>query len=266
MDGLLEKSRVAISLMPESLIVRAARDERVQLDKCAPAREGGDAVFAEVEIARRVLERAFDRWRTLIPLWRRLTFTMQHQEQTQWCWSATSVSVAAYYDPQTTWTQCEMVNAEKGQTTCCQDGSSSACNQPNVLNAPLDRADVLDHMQNGSVGYAVIEQEIDAGRPLAWRIGWNGGGGHFAVIEGYRTDGEEWVAVDDPWYGASDVAVTTLTGGMYQGSGSWTHTYFTRPPPFPFFDLALEEVRIPWPIWERVLAMQTAAVSEGERQ
>ncbi len=28
-----------------------------------------------------------------------LAFTMQHQDQTQWCWAATAVSVNLYYHP-----------------------------------------------------------------------------------------------------------------------------------------------------------------------
>ena len=120
------------------------------------------------------------------PGWVRLNFTMQDQSQTLWCWAATTVSVAAFYDPHSDWTQCAMVNAVKELTTCCEDGSSSACDEANVLDAPLSRADVLDHKHRGSVGYDVIRQETDAGRPLAFRVRWSGGGGHFAVIEGYR--------------------------------------------------------------------------------
>jgi hypothetical protein len=168
----------------------------------------------------------------LDPRWVRLNFTMQDQRQRLWCWAATTVSVAAFYDPRSEWTQCELVNAVKGLTTCCEDGTTSECDDVNVLDAPLSRAGVLDHKHRGSVGYDVIRQETDAGRPLAFRIRWSGGGGHFAVIEGYRVSGDEFVAVDDPdpGYDAIDIAVSTLTGGKYLGTGSWTHTYFTRSP------------------------------------
>jgi hypothetical protein len=162
--------------------------------------------------------------------WSRLDFTMQCQKQTQWCWAATSVSVAAHYDPHSRWSQCDMVNAEKGLDLCCREGASNACNKPNVLDSPLRRADVLDHKEPAPASFDAIRREIDAGRPLAWRIRWDGGGGHFAVIEGYQRDGEPWVAVEDPHWGSSDVPVSMLTGGSYQGTGRWTHTYFTRAP------------------------------------
>ena len=226
MSGLLRESRVPVSLLPGRLIVEAARDEGVRLEE--PGLMPSD-VLEEPGLAERVLGRAVERWRDIAPSWMRLNFTMQRQLQTQWCWAATSVSVSEYYDPDTHWSQCTMVNAEKELTTCCRDGSSEDCDTPNVLDAPLSRADVLDHKQTGSVGYDIIRREIDAGRPLAWRIRWSGGGGHFAVIEGYQSFGDEWVAIDDPLYGASDLPVSTLTGGSYQGTGSWSHTYFTRP-------------------------------------
>ena len=160
--------------------------------------------------------------------WRRLSFTMQHQQQTQWCWAAVSTSVSVYYDASSTWTQCTVVNAELGQTTCCSSGSSAACNQPWYLDLALMRTGNLTVVSNGTTAFASIRTEIDAGRPLGVRIGWSGGGGHFVVIEGYKPDpGSERVAVEDPWYGASDLALTAFTSS-YQGTGSWTHSYTTQ--------------------------------------
>ena len=210
MSGLLEESRIPLRLVPERPIVEA---------------------LEETETARRVLEDAIRGWRERAPSWVRLDFAMQHQKQTEWCWAATSVSVSAYYDPRTSWTQCSMANAEKGLTTCCDDGSGDACNAPNRLDLPLARAGVLDHKQTGPLDYDDVRREIDAGRPLACRIGWSCGGGHFAVIDGYRSSGGEWVSIDDPWYSACDVEVSTLVEGTYQGRGTWTHTYFTRSRP-----------------------------------
>jgi hypothetical protein len=161
--------------------------------------------------------------------WNRLNFAMQAQQQTQWCWAAVSVSIAAYYDPGTSWTQCQMAGAELNQATCCENGSSSECNQPWYLDKALERAGALASMNAPpSSGVGEEPDEIQAGRPVCVRIGWSGGGGHFVVIEGYRYDLEQ-VAIDDPWHGASDVPVNTFRTA-YQGSGSWTHTYRTKTP------------------------------------
>jgi hypothetical protein len=165
----------------------------------------------------------------LLKLWRRLVFTMQAQLQTQWCWAASSVSVSLFYDNASTWTQCSVVNAELGQTTCCQNGSTSQCNQPWYLDRALTRTGNLTSWSGGTATIAQIRSQIRSGRPLGARIGWSGGGGHFVMIAGYRAcDPDEYIDVRDPIYGSSDIALATFTTG-YQGTGSWTHTYYTEP-------------------------------------
>lgn len=165
-----------------------------------------------------------DNW-FVVPPSIRLNFTMEMQPQTNWCWAATSRSVAAYYDPATPWTQCEIANQEKGQTTCCVNGSSAACNSANVLDSPLTRVGHLDHVDGRSGTFAEMWGQMRLGRPVAVRTAWSGGGAHFLCIIGCLAGG--FYAVDDPIFGKSDVAESTF-GSAYQGSGSWTHTYYTR--------------------------------------
>ena len=48
------------------------------------------------------------------------------------------------------------------------------------------------------------------------------------VIYGYsRIFGMEYFDIDDPIYGKSHLAVSDFASN-YQGSGTWTHTYFTK--------------------------------------
>jgi len=164
-----------------------------------------------------------------LKLWRRLAFTMQAQLQTQWCWAANSVSVSLFYDSASGWTQCAVVNAELGQSTCCQNGSTSQCNQPWYLDLALTRTGNLASWSGGTATIAQVRAEIRRGRPLGARIGWSGGGGHFVMIAGYRScDPDQYIDVRDPIYGSSDIPLATFTSS-YQGTGSWTHTYYTEP-------------------------------------
>jgi papain like cysteine protease AvrRpt2 len=157
-----------------------------------------------------------------------LSFTMQHQQQSNWCWAATSTSVAHYYNASSTWAQCEVANSQTGRTDCCGAGAATACNLAEPLDNPLAIVGHLDHAIFGTSTFAAVRGQIDVGRPLCLRVAWSGGGAHFLAAIGYNGQGTEMVFVDDPIYGPSDVSYNALLTS-YQGSGSWTHSYFTAP-------------------------------------
>jgi Papain-like cysteine protease AvrRpt2 len=182
----------------------------------APAREAAPAVAAH---RRRPVE---------IPLgWVRLEFDMQHQEQDQWCWAAVSTSIAVYFDDRADWKQCTVVNAELCLDSCCSDGGSDACNTWWYLDRALRRTGNFERVEDGApADLQGVFEELDARRPVGLRIAWQGGGGHFIALEGYRGDGNS-VAVEDPWYGTSDVDVPTLRTA-YHGTGTWTHVFYTH--------------------------------------
>jgi len=160
------------------------------------------------------------------PVWKTLPFAMQPQQQTEWCWAAVSVSVSFYYSSASTWTQCSLANDELGQTTCCLNGSTVACNQPWYLDRALTRTSHLKAFAPGSILVAKVKAEIDADRPLGVRIGWSNGGGHFVVIDGYSNS--DLLDIQDPFWGSSTIDYTLFLSS-YQGSGSWTHSYWTQP-------------------------------------
>ena len=157
-----------------------------------------------------------------------LYFSMQHQQQSNWCWAATATSVGLFYEPASGWTQCTVANDELGRTDCCGSGASGACNVYGFLNQALTVVGRLDHYGSGVASVAQIETEVTFARPLGIRVAWSGGGAHFLCIMGqYNVGGVDYVTVDDPIYGRSNVPYTTLQTA-YQGTGSWTHTYYTK--------------------------------------
>lgn len=150
-------------------------------------------------------------------------FPMETQQQSQWCWAAVSVSTASYYgDP--AWSQCALVNAELGETGCCANGASSACNQPWSLQAALTRVGHLSSFSLGRLGERDTEAQIAAGRPVAVRIDWGDGTGHFVVVSGMEPD--DIVTVEDPLNGTFSGPYSSFAAA-YLGSGSWSHTYLT---------------------------------------
>jgi Papain-like cysteine protease AvrRpt2 len=156
-----------------------------------------------------------------------LELSMQSQQQTEWCWSATSVSVSHFYDSGSTWTQCLLVNNALGQTTCCNNGGTSQCNQPWYIDRALQI--VKNFVSSGSaVTPTDVDSQVNNGRPLEVGIAWSGGGGHAVVIDGYQGTGTgELLSIRDPAYGDSWVSYSTFKSS-YQGSGSWDQTCYTQ--------------------------------------
>ena len=152
-------------------------------------------------------------------------FPMQKQLESNWCWAATSTSVDHWYNPSSTVTQCQVVNAQLSRNDCCNNPGSSNCNVYGYLDKALSYLGRLDHMDSSSESYATIVGQVVTMHPLGIRVAWSGGGAHFIAATGHEQG--DMVVIDDPIYGTSVVYYTTLFGS-YQGSGNWTHSYFTK--------------------------------------
>ena len=164
--------------------------------------------------------------------------TVEHQQQTQWCWAAVSNSVSHFDDAGSTWTQCAIVNAELGQTTCCTNGSSAACNQPWYLDRALTRVGCLLSWASGTLSFATVKSLINSTRPPCARQGWSGGGGHFMAIVCYFEGllgllAEPAAPQSDCAFPTRGTAISVVDYDVfvsgYQGTGSWTHSYRTQP-------------------------------------
>ena len=156
----------------------------------------------------------------------KLRFVMQRQTQGNWCWAATSVSIANYYGT-TGWTQCSMANAELGRSDCCGGGASGPCNVYGTLNTSINRTGHFVSMSGGTATYAQVEAQMLANRPLGIRVAWSGGGAHFICATGTEDDGSVWVS--DCGSGITSLVAYDTLRTAYNGSGSWTHTYYTKP-------------------------------------
>jgi polyglycine hydrolase-like protein/papain like cysteine protease AvrRpt2 len=146
--------------------------------------------------------------------------------QSDWCWAAATVSVARYYDANSAWTQGQMVHAQAGRTGCSQLGNSKACNQTGVLDDALSRCGHLSAVVAEKASIQTLISQLSINDPVGIRIGWRGGGGHFILACGAELPGI--VLIDDPIHGRSAVNYDSLAND-YRGSGSWTHSYYTKP-------------------------------------
>jgi hypothetical protein len=190
-----------------------------------------------------------------------LSFNMEAQTQTNWCWAATSKSVSHFYSFLSPWTQCKIASSELN-TTCCTSPVPGACNVPWYLDKALTRTQNFVSIQAGTVSWSTIKSELEKGLVVGARIGWNGGGGHFMAIHGVTRIGvTEYLHIDDPIYGKSFLTYNQFATN-YQGSGSWTHTYFTKKKLYIMWlkDLLIDPVLLkPIPEVRPVLQVKDAA-------
>jgi hypothetical protein len=157
-----------------------------------------------------------------------IAFKEQIQQQTEWCWAASTVSVTQFYDPATAWTQCQLVNQQFNSSACCVDGSSDACNQPWYADRALTATGHLAGSA-GSLSISDLAGQIVASHPVSIAIYWNGGGGHNPVITGIDQDvaGGSTIDVQDPIFGPSTQDFNTFPS-TYHGGASWGDSFLTK--------------------------------------
>jgi len=163
-----------------------------------------------------------------------LNFSMDAQEQTNWCWAAVSRSVAHFFTTSPFWTQCEIatkaLKLEIGGIACCTKPVTSKCNIPWYLGRALDTVGAFKNRLDKAAPLSTLKSEIDKDRPLCVRVAWNTGGGHFLVILGWKSKNNvTYFEIDDPIHGRQTIKQSKFTNN-YKGSGSWSHSYFVKNP------------------------------------
>ena len=157
-----------------------------------------------------------------------MPFPMEDQIMDFWCWAAVSAAAEKYFDPQTKKTQCSIASYVKGIDCCLQ---AAMCDEADSLELALNKIGRLrEPVVDGPIPFNLIRKEIRDGLPVAARIGWLGGGGHFVVITGYRIypSREAVLKIADP-LGTGGLWLYNDFTNAYQLTGEWTHTYFLRP-------------------------------------
>ena len=157
-----------------------------------------------------------------------LDFEPLAQTYGNWCWAACSTAIARFYNANTTWTQCLVANDQKGVSNCCTSaGANSPCNTYGSLSDALKTVNHYSSHNGGITSFADVEAQMLAGRPLGIRVAWSGGGAHFISATGTEDDECVWIA--DSGGGTMSMVDYDTLKTAYNGSGSWTHSYFTKP-------------------------------------
>ncbi len=163
--------------------------------------------------------------------WQPLTVPLEPQQETDWCWFATSKMIMDYLGNwgSSTPSQCEIANFMEGTNTCCPsdwgtpDGTN--CNNDgrvwSVLNSygySFAEGGVFSWTwalwwDEPDVSVPTFQQLRDVitswEQPWEFEVNWNSGGYHYMLLIDAEVDqsGEGWVVVNDP-YGSSSANAT----------------------------------------------------------
>ena len=187
---------------------------------------------------------------------------MQYQESNEWCWIANATSVSHFYDPASTWTQCQVMTVV-GHNVNQFPANTSACPSAQVLAAhpelapilanpysqaaefvldnaaygidrmylksggvsdPLKVTGNLGSIHPGNLSLSQIASEINAGRPVLADITWFSGGSHVVAIAGVLGDG---LLILDPVNGQSVVQFGAFPA-TYFGGAKLDNFIFTK--------------------------------------
>jgi len=165
-----------------------------------------------------------------------MRFDLQTQRQSNWCWAAVTSSLLRFFNPDNAMTQCEVVKecfsqAEfEMEADCCRNPANKDCNRVFKLVDALDFMELLSIRCNYALSLNEIREQIQEGAPVALRIEWKRGGGHFVVITAVgpqdpKGDGQTWLRVADPKSQAASYITYNALKTRYKGNGKWTHTY-----------------------------------------
>lgn len=165
---------------------------------------------------------------------RQLALPLELQVRSNWCWSAVTCAIAAYYGD-TSWRQDRLawrILAIDGVQPDCDPPPAlledDLYNQQAALERTLRYVNCLAGWSCGRPPFRRLMRELDEGRPLALAIRWHSGQQHYLLVDGYcRT--QRTLSVADPQTGRSTAAFDDFPL-HYRHGGEWMETYWTHHP------------------------------------
>jgi hypothetical protein len=143
------------------------------------------------------------------------------QEQSQWCWAASSEMVLLYL-LQVDTSQCKLANETKiaAQDCCPKNPNCDLAVYPDVL---FRNRKVSFRSFGDALPLSRLENEIAQNRPVAFSWNYNRGGAHMMVAIGYKTEGgDTLVDALDP-LPENKGRHKVLTYDEYVSSETYTH-------------------------------------------
>jgi hypothetical protein len=159
-----------------------------------------------------------------------LDVPQKDQEESQWCWAATSQAVLEYYD--TIKTQSEIAEyGTNGENIWNWLYGSSSDPVRRGVNLILNHfGNISSETYGTSLTLNNVEDEIGNKRPIPFRWLWDGGGGHILLIHGII---DSLVYLMDPFYSPT---INSYNWVLEGSSHTWTHSLKLLTTPSSVYD------------------------------
>ncbi|MEV6525342.1 papain-like cysteine protease family protein [Longispora sp. NPDC051575] len=153
---------------------------------------------------------------------KRLNITMQAQQYSNWCWSASGNTVAAFYGYNYSQNQFCNLAFNRSMNSSCPNNQATLGNDQTAFSKIGIRP---GRYVTGYLNYSTVQTEINANRPIMTRIEWQSGGGHMMDIYGYDT-ASSWVYWGNPWGSSTRYNWGTHSYYVNNNSFFWTHSLY----------------------------------------
>jgi len=151
-----------------------------------------------------------------------LSISQLVQEQNQWCWAASGLTIARFLGYGSNVSQNTFCDYSRGYPA-----GSQCPNQPGELTY-VQRGYQALGLRPGTVtsalSFASVQSEIGARRPIETGIYWTAGGGHAQVIYGYDTSG--LVYYGDPWPSSQRYSAMAHSSYVRNGQFQWAQSLY----------------------------------------
>lgn len=160
------------------------------------------------------------------------SFSIEKQEQENWCWASVAKAVRDWFGNSDPLSQCEIASLFLDQDCCGDMAKTEVCDRQIALEEVLQRFGMLDKSR-GPQTFKKAKRHFkrSGGAPICLRIQWRQSAreGHFLLATGAtKSVNGRFITVSDPANGSSKrVQYDTLLSN-YKGAGSWSDTYFVK--------------------------------------
>ena len=145
------------------------------------------------------------------------------QEQSNWCWVATSKTVLNHYNGSSP-SQCQVYKWGKNSSSCPDGAGDFGID----VSGALTRGGVggIGQVVTHSIPFATVQDEINVNRLVMVRWSWNSSPsatGHMVILRGYNTTGSTVSYVNPLNSSYQSSSYSAMVG---DGTHTWTHTRY----------------------------------------